>query len=38
MRAKIKKKKYKELWNKIKYLIISIAENSDDYDEKYMKI
>ena len=33
-----KKKKYEELWSKIKYLIRSITKNSDDYDEKYMKI
>ena len=33
-----KEKKYEELWSKIKYLIRSITKNSDDYDEKYMKI
>ena len=38
MRAKKKRKKYKELWNKIKDLIRSITKNLDDYDEKYMKI
>ena len=32
------KKKYEELWSKIRYLIWSITKNSDDYDEKYMKI
>ena len=32
------KKKYGELWSKIRYLIWSITKNSDDYDEKYMKI
>ena len=31
-------KKYEELWSKIRDLIRSITENSDDYDEKYMKI
>ena len=31
-------KKYEELWSKIRDLIRSIAKNSDDYDEKYMKI
>ena len=31
-------KKYEELWNKTKDLIISITKNSDDCDEKYMKI
>ena len=31
-------KKYKELWSKIKDLIRPITKNSDDYDEKYMKI
>ena len=31
-------KKYEELWNKIKYLIRLITNNSDAYDEKYMKI
>ena len=30
--------KYIELWSKIKDLIRSKADNSDDYDEKYMKI
>ena len=30
-------KKYEELWNKIEDLIRSI-NNSDDYDEEYMKI
>ena len=33
-----KNKKYEELWSKIKDLIRSITKNSDDYDEKYMKI
>ena len=31
-------KKYEELWSKIRYLIRSITKNSDNYDEKYMKI
>ena len=38
MRAKKKFKKYEELWSKIKDLIRSITKNSDEYDEKYMKI
>ena len=33
-----KKKKYEELWSKIRDLIRSITKNSDDHDEKYMKI
>ena len=32
-----KKKKYEELWIKIRDLIRS-TKDSDDYDEKYMKI
>ena len=35
---KAKKKKYEELWNKIRDLIRSITKNLNDYDEKYMKI
>ena len=35
---KEKIKKYEELWSKIKNLVRSITKNSDDYDEKYMKI
>ena len=31
-------KKHKEMWIKIRDLIISITENSDNYDEKYSKI
>ena len=31
-------KKYEQLWNKISDLIRSVTKNSDDYDEKYMKI
>ena len=32
------KKKYGDLWSRIRYLLRSITENSDDYDEKYLKI
>ena len=35
---KEKIKKFEELWIKIRDLIRSITKNSDDYDEKYMKI
>ena len=35
---KKKKKKYGELWSKIKDLIRSIIGYLDDYDGKYMKI
>ena len=35
---KEKIKKHKELWSKIRDLIRSITKNSDDYDEKYLKI
>ena len=35
---KEKIKKYEELWRKIRNLIRSVTKNSDDYDEKYMKI
>ena len=31
-------RKYKKLWDKIRYTIKSISNNSDNYDEKYMKI
>ena len=31
-------RKYEELWSKIRELIRPITKNSDDYDEKYMKI
>ena len=37
MRAK-NKFKNEELWSKIRDLTGSITKNSDDYDEKYMKI
>ena len=30
--------KYEELWSKISNLIRLISKNSDDYDQKYMKI
>ena len=30
-------KRYEELWSKIRDLIRSVTENSDDYDEKYIK-
>ena len=36
--SKQKINKYEELWSKIRDLIRSISKNSDDYDEKYMKI
>ena len=36
--SKEKIKKYEELWSKIRVLIKSITKNSDNYDEKYMKI
>ena len=31
-------KKYEELWNKIRDLTRSITNNSEDYDEKYLKV
>ena len=37
-KSKEKIKKYEEQWSKIRNLISSINKNSDDYDEKYMKI
>ena len=36
--SKEKIKKYEELWSKISNSIRSVTKNSDDYDEKYMKI
>ena len=33
-----KKQKFEELWSKIRDLIRSVTKNSDDYDEKYMKL
>ena len=38
MKAKEKRKIYKELWIKIRDLIKAVTEISDDYDEKYMRI
>ena len=35
---KVKSKRYGKLWSKIQDLIRSITENSEDYDEKYVKI
>ena len=35
---KTKTKKKEELWIKIRDLIRSVTKNSDDYDEKYIKI
>ena len=35
---KAKIKRYEELWSKIRDLIRSVTKNSDDYDEKYIKI
>ena len=36
--SKEKFKKYERFWIKIRDLIISITNNSNDYDERYMKI
>ena len=36
--SKEKIEKFEELWSKIRDLIRLITRNSDDYDEKYMKI
>ena len=36
--SKEKIKKYEEPWSKIRDFIRSITKNSDDYDEKYIKI
>ena len=38
MKTKKYLKKYEELCTKIRDLISSITENSDNYEEKYMKI
>ena len=38
MKAKEKIFKNEELWSTIRDLIRSITKNSDDYDEKYLKI
>ena len=32
------KKTYEELWSTIEDLISSITNNSDDFDERYLKI
>ena len=37
-KSKEKIKKYEELWIKIGDLLRSVTKNSDDCDEKYMKI
>ena len=37
MKIKIRLK-YEELWKKIRHSIRSITNNSDNYNEKYMKI
>ena len=36
--SKEKIEKYQELWSKTRNLIKSITKNSDNYDEKYVKI
>ena len=38
MKGKVRLKTYKELYDKIRDLVRSISNNSDDYDQKYMKI
>ena len=38
MKAKNKIWKYEEPWIKIRYLIRSIIKNSDNHEQKYMKI
>ena len=38
MRAKKKTKRYKKLCSQNRDLMRSITKNSDNYDEKYMKI
>ena len=38
MESKEKIKRNEVLWSQIRYLIRSITKNSDEYDEKYMKI
>ena len=38
MKAMKKIKEYEELWSKIRDLIKSVTKNSDNYDEKYMKV
>ena len=38
MKGKVRLKTYNELCEKIRDLVRSISNNSDDYDQKYMKI
>ena len=38
MKGKVRLKTYKELCDKIRDLVRTISNNSDDYDQKYMKI
>ena len=38
MEGKVRLKTYKELCDKIRDLVRTISNNSDDYDQKYMKI
>ena len=38
MKGKVRLKTYKELCDKIRDLVRSISNNSDDYYQKYMKI
>ena len=38
MKTKKERKKYEEMWIKIRDLIRSITKNLDNYDKKYMKI
>ena len=38
MKGKVRLKTYKELCDKIRDLVRSISNNSDDFDQKYMKI
>ena len=38
MKGKVRLKTYKELCEKIRDLVRSISNNSDDYDQKSMKI
>ena len=38
MKANKKLKQIGELWSKIRYLIRAVTKNSDDYDERCIKI
>ena len=38
MKGKVRLKTYKELCDKVRDLVRSISNNSDDFDQKYMKI